>query len=80
VRTHGKDWEKICEAVGTHSKSLVQAYARVFLKQVSEDPKMAGADVAEILERDEAQGHVPNISAMTTASNESQDIEPKAEE
>ena len=32
VRTYGKDWEKICEVVGTHSKSLVQAYARIFLK------------------------------------------------
>lgn len=77
VRTHGRDWEKICEALGTHSKSLVQAYARIFLKQVEEDPSMAGSDIAEILKAEDSKEHVPLISAMTTAECESQDVEPK---
>ena len=38
---------------------------------------MAGADIAEILKADEQPNHVPVISAMTTASCESQDVDTK---
>ena len=49
VRTHGKDWTKIAEHVGSRTNQSLRDHAKVFVKRAQKDPELEGSDIVPIL-------------------------------